>query len=204
MGCLSGKVAPVNDLQMRLALHRQLQDLHGPPPGALILDELGLCQGSVRVDVALVNDRLNGYEIKGDGDSLERLAGQAAIYNRVLEMASIVVAERHLARATLIVPRWWGIAVASRCNNAVEIAWLRSAAVNTCVDPISLAQLLWRDEILSYMSQLGLDIGLRSKPRRTLWARLAEALTLGELTDLVRETLKRRGDWRSAAKATLV
>lgn len=194
----------MNDLHIRVALHRQLQDLHGPPPGALILDELGLCQGSVRVDVALVNDRLNGYEIKGDGDSLERLAGQAAIYDRVLEMASIVVAERHLARARVIVPSWWGIAVAMRCNNAVEIGWLRPAVVNTCIDPISLAQLLWRDEILSHMTQLGLDTGLRSKPRRTLWARLAEALTPGELAGLVRETLKRRGDWRSGAKVALV
>jgi hypothetical protein len=51
----------------------------------IIIDELGLCRGTVRVDIAVVNGVLKGYEIKGDQDTLRRLASQAATYNRIFD-----------------------------------------------------------------------------------------------------------------------
>jgi len=163
----------------------------------MIVDELGLCQGAVRVDVALVNEHLHGFEIKADTDSLDRLQHQAAMYSGALEMASIVAAERHLPRARTVLPAWWGIAVAAPTRGCVKIESFRRADANPAVDPAALVQLLWRDEVLRCLSQLGLAEGFRSKPRRALWGRLVEALSLDELSSVVKSTLKARGDWRS-------
>ncbi|MDE9545719.1 hypothetical protein KKI98_23490, partial [Xenorhabdus bovienii] len=57
--------------------------------------------------------------------------------------------------------------------------------------------LLWKEEMLAILSYLGKDRGLKSKPRRVLWNKLAEALDTDELRDLVRETLKARTNWRA-------
>ena len=38
--------------------------------GKIDVEELGVCRGRVRVDVAVVNGTLHGYEIKSDRDSL--------------------------------------------------------------------------------------------------------------------------------------
>ncbi len=56
----------------------------------LVVDELDLC-GLTRVDVAVVNGHLSGFEIKGSTDSLRRLPGQVTVYSQV---------QRHPAAAT--------------------------------------------------------------------------------------------------------
>ncbi len=172
---------------MRRCLHSHLQQVHGLPPRAIIVDELGLCQGSVRVDVAVVNERLHGYEIKTDRDSLERLRHQA-----------------HLHRALSVLPAWWGIGVAGVTRESVCIDWYRLPEPNPDVEPAALAQLLWRDEVMGCLIQLGLAEGLRSKPRSALWASLVEALSLDELSSVVRSAIKARGDWRSRGSGNSV
>ncbi len=189
---------------MRRCLHSHLQQVHGLPPRAIIVDELGLCQGSVRVDVAVVNERLHGYEIKTDRDSLERLRHQAVVYGESLEMASLVAAERHLHRALSVLPAWWGIGVAGVTRESVCIDWYRLPEPNPDVEPAALAQLLWRDEVMGCLIQLGLAEGLRSKPRSALWASLVEALSLDELSSVVRSAIKARGDWRSRGSGNSV
>ena len=64
-----------------------------------MVDELGVCRGQVRIDVAVVNGRFHGYEIKSDRDSLRRLDGQVDLYSKVLDRATIVVGDRHFTEA---------------------------------------------------------------------------------------------------------
>lgn len=70
--------AVLRDAELRRAL---LGDL-APQLDAdtLVVDELDLC-GLTRVDVAVVNGHLSGFEIKGSTDSLRRLPGQVAVYS---------------------------------------------------------------------------------------------------------------------------
>jgi hypothetical protein len=49
-----------------------------------MLDEFGLEHGEVRVDVAVINGELHGYEIKSERDTLERLPRQVKAYSAVL------------------------------------------------------------------------------------------------------------------------
>ena len=46
----------------------------------LIIDELGLAHAQSRIDLAVFNGHLHGYEIKSAGDTLERLPRQLSFY----------------------------------------------------------------------------------------------------------------------------
>ena len=65
-------------------------------PQTLIVEELGIRQGAARVDVAVVNGSLHGYEIKSARDTLERLPKQSELYSSVFDTITLVTAENHL------------------------------------------------------------------------------------------------------------
>lgn len=162
---------------------------------SLILDELGLSQGDVRVDVAVVNGSLSGYEIKSSSDTLKRLPRQQELYSQVLDHAWLVAPADKLGESAAIVPEWWGLIEISGPTLTLNIR--RSASINPDPAPTMIAALLWREEALTLLEKHGGAGTLRSKPRRALWAALAERLALPELQDAVRTTLKiRPPDWR--------
>jgi hypothetical protein len=191
----------MHDATIRTALRRRLEDEHAHEK-ALVIDELGLCRGQVRVDMAVVNGALNGYEIKGDFDRLIRLPGQEAVYSRALDYVTAVVTSRHLDAVTELLPTWWGIdEVSSGARDRVDFEMLRVAGRNPDVDRYTLAQLLWREEAMTALEERRLAAGLTHKPCEVLWRALAE-LPLGELSDLVRGALKDREGWRSGRPRT--
>lgn len=166
-----------------------------PEPDVLVVDELDLL-GQVRVDVAVVDGDLWGYEIKSARDGLSRLPRQVDLYSRILDVAGVVLAERHLEPAMHLVPPWWEVVVVTGEPGSIVMERLRSGTRNQAVDPAALVQLLWRDEAIDLLTARGLDRGVRSKPRRHVWARLVESLELDELRTEVRRTLKARRGWR--------
>lgn len=190
----------VRDIDIRRALHAEMQRLHKGDRDTRVVDELGLCQGVARVDVAVVNGSVHGYEIKSAHDTLARLSGQSDVYSRALDFVTIVVAKNHAQKIRAAVPRWWGIWSAAEREGAIHLKPVRKARPNPSVEPMALAQLLWREEALDALMARGLGHGMRSKPRAALWRRLADALSAEELGGVVREYLKKRGaDWRDGA-----
>lgn len=168
---------------------------HAAEPDTRYLDELDLC-GVVRVDVAVVNGTLSGYELKSDYDTLRRLPAQVRMYSEVLDRATLVVGERHRDHALAVLPDWWGVIVAQSVEAGVNLVQLRPARWNDAVAPMSIARLLWRDEVLEELEARGLVHGVRSKPRWVLWERLATSVPTTELRALVRHRLKTREGWR--------
>lgn len=188
----------MRDRDIRIALRKRLIGLH-PEPDTLIIDELGLCHGTARVDVAVVNGQINGFEIKSERDTLDRLPGQQKVYSKTLDQVTMVASGLHIQKIMDTVPEWWGVLEARFEEGHVAFKTHREPAPNPDIDPKALAELLWREETLAALKQIGQDKGMLSKPRRVLWAKLAECLTLAELSALVREQLKSRPNWRSAA-----
>jgi hypothetical protein len=189
----------MRDIDIRRTLLNNLRAQHASDDGTIVVEELGLCQGTARVDVAAVNGIIHGFEIKSAHDTLSRLHGQIAVYGKVLTHVTIVAAEQHVGRAFAAVPDWWGISLAEDTSRAVCLTPLRAPSRNPQVDPQSLVQLLWRDEALAALEARGLAGGVRSKPRRAVWDRLAMALPADELILLVRDQLKNRPpDWRES------
>jgi hypothetical protein len=189
----------LRDLDIRLALHERLERRHGHDPDARVVDEMGVLTGECRVDVAVINGRLEGFEIKSERDTLERLPRQIEAYGQVFDRMTMVCAERHLARVEEMVPSWWGIEVVSRTKSGwLRLIRSRPARANPCVETEAVAQLLWRAEALATLERVGAADGLRSKPRRILWTALASAMPKTELRREVRERLRARRDWLAA------
>ncbi len=88
----------MRDPDIRQKLRADIERQHRADPDTLIVDELGLCQGAVRVDLAVVNAALHGYEIKSERDTLVRLPGQQEGYSRALDFVTVVTAEGHASR----------------------------------------------------------------------------------------------------------
>ena len=85
------------DLDIRIALHaKRLRHLKARPD-TLVIDELGLAHARSRIDVAVINGCIHGYEIKSAKDTLDRLDAQIDIYRQTLQKLTIVAAPKHVA-----------------------------------------------------------------------------------------------------------
>lgn len=190
----------MRDRDVRSALRRKVLAEHMRDPGTLVIDELGVAHGSARVDIAVVNGKLHGYEIKSDADTLNRLPAQAVAYNAVFDLVTIVAGTKHLEHLEDSVPAWWGIKAARQGpRGAIHFDVVRPARKNPAIAPVDLAHLLWRDEAVAVLENAGLR-GVRSKNRAALYELLATHLSLDELRAVVRTTLKSREGWRSDAQ----
>jgi hypothetical protein len=187
----------VRDLDVRRALRRQVLKRHEAEPDTLIIPELGLRHGVTRVDIAVVNGSMHGYEIKSDSDTLERLPGQVAVYSAVLDQATLVVAKRHVDKALEILPAWWGVKVAAEGpRGGVALRQVKRGRSNPSVNPVAVAELLWRPEVTHILRALGYPEKTLRKSRTYLYRELAGAVALDTLRDFVRRALKERGSWR--------
>jgi hypothetical protein len=182
----------LGDGDIRLALRSRLQVKHAHEAETVIIEELGLCRGQVRIDLAVVNGILHGYEIKSDRDSLRRLERQVECYSRVVDRATLVVGERHLVGALNLVPEWWGVLRIRPTSKGLQFRSVRGGRKNPCRDPRSLVELLWLDDALTLLVKNSAARGVRGKPRRLVWDRVCEKFSVEEIAAAVRARLKAR------------
>lgn len=180
---------PSRDGDVRALLKRHLAAAHAAGP-TRILDELGLCEGDVRVDVALINGELSGFEIKSPADTLARWAKQCRVYSKVLDRAWLVATDKSLEAAKP--PAWWGLMRIVETTDQLGIRVLRDAKPNPTPDALAIAQLLWHAEALEALERRGLARGVRSKRRSFAWQRMVETMTLDEIRAAVRDALRAR------------
>lgn len=182
---------PSGDREVRDLLKRHLADVHFGDD-TIVLDELGLCQGDVRIDVASVNGELSGYEIKSPADTLARWPKQRRVYSKVVDRAWLVATEKTLESAKA--PPWWGLIRIVQTPHQLGLRVVRAAQSNPSPDPYSIARLLWRDEAIEALADIGLARGVRTKRRAVAWRRLAESAPLDHLRAAVRSALKVRAN----------
>jgi hypothetical protein len=186
-------------MDIRKVLAADLHARYADDSHTLIRHELGLCAGERRVDLAVINGEMVGYEIKSDVDRLDRLAAQAEAYGRVFDRMSIVTTDRYLAEAVAMLPSWWGVLCIRQGQEGVSSEQVRVGKPNKGQDPFALAQLLWREEALEELKSRGLARGLSKKRRWIIWQNLAQAIPVAELRNVVRERLKARREWPTGA-----
>lgn len=191
----------MKDFEIRIALRRELDILYRGDTETLVVEELGLRHGAIRIDLAVVNGLLHGYELKSDHDRLDRLPRQCDTYNGIFDRVTLVVGARLAKRAIQMVPVWWGIELAEfDPSGRVRFTTQRDPVENPALDPLAIAKLLWRDEALALLTELGHSRGLFSKPRSHVYAKLAEVADLQLLQYRVRDRLRNRSDWRLAGQ----
>ncbi len=189
--------AATTDADIRSALHRQRLQHHKSRPGTLVIDELGLAHARGRVDVAVINGCIHGYEIKSARDNLDRLGNQLDVYKATLQRLTIVAACRHLPKVLTEAPDWCGLIEAEQGpRGGIQLHSIRAAKSNPDVDPVMLAHLLWRPEVIELLTRVGYTPKQVRRPRKQLYEMLCEVLTPRQITAAIREFMERRQAWR--------
>ena len=187
----------MNDVEIRQNFHRKRLRRQHTQKDTLVIDELGLNHGKCRADIAVINGHFVGYEIKSNNDSLRRLEEQVKAYNAVFDKVFIVVGDRYINSIKNYIPEWWGVIASVRgLRGAVNFDIIREARTNKKIDPISIAQLLWRNEVEEILQQKKLPPQILRQPRAVLHKYLVSTLNICELRKFAREYIKKRKNWR--------
>jgi hypothetical protein len=185
------------DSNIRSVLYATELARHAACSGSLVVPELEICQREFRIDVAVVTGTaLHGYEIKSDRDTLSRLPAQAVAYGRVFDFVTLVAGASHVEPAWAIVPGWWRILEAGGRGAEPVLRVVRDGTRNPAPDPLALAQLLWREELVAMLEECGASKRLLRRPKWDLWPALAECLPAADLGARVRGALRQRQSWR--------
>lgn len=185
----------MNDGDIREALDFSLRKSFESDSNVIIRHEFGVETGQRRIDVAVLNGHIAGWEIKSDEDTLKRLPEQAASFGKVMDYLTVVTTSKHLERSSALLPAMWGLVEAINGAGGVRLVRRRPPRINRQTDAFSLAQLLWREEVMEELRARGYADGLSSKSRYFVWERLVETTPKKELRSLVLKRLKQRGEW---------
>jgi hypothetical protein len=190
-----------SDTDIRIALHGTRLKAYRNAPDTIVIDELGLAHAKARIDIAVINGCVHGYEIKSSVDKLDRLPSQLDLYRLCLSKLTLVVAPKHVDRIQKIVPSWCGILEATKGpRGAVAFTTVRRSTANPDVDAAHLAHLLWRAEAAALLARFGLSPKELRQSRKFLYARLAEVMTVQQLPAAIREFMEQRSAWRDPPK----
>lgn len=186
------------ELELRSALRERLRgDL---TEDAQIIEELGIERGGARIDLAVVNGTLIGYEIKSDFDSLDRLANQMHAYHRVFDELSIVTTPQFVDQVRQLLPPWWGILQAAFDETGTLILKVvQPAMANPRQEVLSLLSLLWRAEAAALLDQHGTTKAKAKQNRAELYEQLALLADISTVRDWVSHALRHRNTWRTGA-----
>jgi hypothetical protein len=186
----------MQDSDIRKLLHPYLKKENKKYKDTIIVDEFDLCSGLSRIDVAVVNGVIHGYEIKSEEDTLIRLPNQITYYNKSLEKISIITNKSHLKQIKQLVPNWWGVLIVKSAGKKNIITELRRAKSNPQLDADSLLQILWKDELVSIINKYEIDVSMHLNKRK-IRVSIYNSLNVSIISQEVRSALKSRQNWRS-------
>lgn len=185
------------DPDIRAALVAKRLKPHTRRSDALLVHELGLAHARRRVDIAVINGDIHGFEIKSAQDRLDRLPSQLEVYTRSLHRLTLVVAARHVQCALEIIPPWCGVLkVLVGIRGGIRFESVRRARKNPSVDPYIVAHLLWRNEVQNILSKRGTQPAVLRAPRAELYKLLVQKTPESQLTEMIRTAMAERTFWR--------
>jgi hypothetical protein len=188
------------DIDIREVLLRDLRKEFSDSSQDLILEEFG-CK-TVRIDVAVINGALHGYEIKSDSDSLTRLPFQVEEYSKLFDYVTLVCGRKLLLGAQEVIPAWWGLQIATLKSAEVTVTPIRDGSRNPSQSNAALARMFWKGEALRCLRRHG-HKGVTSKhPAEEIWTEAARLLSTRTLADEARLAIKSRGGSGFAKRST--
>ncbi len=173
----------MNDPEIRARLYPLLL-------GGVYIDELPT--GTTRADVVHITEAfMHGYEVKGDGDTLQRVENQLRCYAEVYDFVTFIVTEKHLPKLLPRLPEWVGVLVAPADD--LGLREHRAASYNATVQRAPLAALLWVEEIKQFLLARGLAGASTLRQREVAhYLRTSQTIPLSSLAQYVRERLMAR------------
>lgn len=179
-------------------------------PAVRLVDELAIPKRICLADIVAIpvsedaSNGLHGFEIKSEVDSLTRLESQIHYYSMVFKRCSLVVTEKHEAKAIAMIPDWWGVILALSTGfdeygeplDDIILMQTREALENPApLVPYSLTQLLWRSELIDLVKTWSIDVA-KTGSKRVLRTAISKQLPLEELERTVITYLAEREEWK--------
>jgi hypothetical protein len=177
----------LNDKDIRAPLIEKLGSMPVKPKA--IIEELRVHNGNAIADVVALYKDAHCFEIKGDGDKVERIVGQGRFYDMSFRKITLVTTKRHLEKAEKIAPAYWGIMIAEAVSEKVAIKHLRPAQINPNFQKNLALLTLWKNEMLELLTS---DVGHRSKNRNVLAQLISGMKRKEELSNNICSTLLSR------------
>lgn len=189
----------LRDSDIRKPLHRWLWEQHAQTEDTAILHELPIPRPSARMDIAVVNGEICGFEIKSDADRLTRLRYQQPAFSAICDKICLVVTSRHLKQSRTAIPQWWGIVLVQHSDGGVIFRSKRKPRENRTPNNRALLYLLTRAELKMILSAKGVS----KLPQSDLIEMAITTLDAAELRGRVREILKRRPTFSYPSSSSL-
>jgi hypothetical protein len=184
---LAAESRPLRDSDIRLPLQLWLCELHADQPDTKIIHEFSVPRPSARVDLAVINGRFAGFEIKSDVDSFSRLGRQTTAFSQVFERMTLVTTARHADRAPDHIPDWWGIVVYNGCGFSNR----RRGKLNRSIDAEKLLHALTCPELLQVELLCASKTGAKSRSKQKLISDVLQARK-PRVQRAIRTVLKKR------------
>ncbi len=193
----TAKIKGNTDAEIRHAFHARHLHRTKARPDTLVIDELGLAHAKCRIDVAVINGCIHGYEIKSARDTLGRLDGQLKIYCQTLQKLTLVVATKHVDTVMGKLPKWCGLIEAREGpRGGISFHKIQNAAYNPDVNPFMVVHLLWRDEVKDLLKKKGFENRDLHGNRKRLYEMLCKNMNLNEITTSILGCMEQRKAWR--------
>ena len=187
------------DNEIRRAFHAKKLAAYHNHPGTIVIDELGVAHGKNRIDIAVVNGCIHGYEIKSSKDNLYRFSSQLETYAPCFERLSVVSAENHIEELRQKTPDWCGIILAEKGpRGGISFSTVRRSKKNPDVDIVAMAHFLWKKETIELFVNLGADKDMLQGARGNLYKHLSKMITIPELSSKIKSLFTGREEWRVA------
>lgn len=187
------RITPTTDATIRAAMKARLTKRHAGDENAFVVEELPVGRGDGRLDMAVINGRIEGVEIKSALDTLDRLPRQVRLYGEGTDIMTLVVAPNHLDEALARVPDWWTVLEATAgARRGISLRRVHQGRRNPMRSAAGFLRLLERDEIVSLLAVHGLDKGFRTATWPVLAERAESLLPFQLIAEGVRRQLKIR------------
>lgn len=185
-------IEKLKDHHIRSVLLGNLKAAYQDSEDTRIINELGIDFGASRIDVAVVNGILHGYEIKSESDTLKRLPQQMEYYNRLFERMTIVTDPKYLEATEQMVPKWWGIQIVNRKPLSLTLKTIRKGRHKPSQDKELLLKLLWKEDLERFVDYVGYPKKFKSLRKNTLLKMFNNEVDLKTARGFVYDTLKQR------------
>lgn len=182
-------MAHLSDKSIRTALVSHLRGRSAVPRA--VLEEVRVHNGNAIADVVAIHRSAHCYEIKGETDTVARILRQGAFYDKVFERITLVTTPNHVAQATALAPRHWGMLLATADeSDGVKLRYLRKASVSPSFNKQVALLTLWKSELLTMCE--GQNKRLEKLSRANLTELVAQARAARDVSERIAEFLLAR------------
>jgi len=180
------------DFEIRNILKTTLLHKYYADTTSKVVEEFEIPAAKARIDMAVINGYMHGYEIKSSRDTLQRLPSQLNAYSKVFDYLSVVTENKYENKLLTLLPDWVGI---YSCTENGVVSMLRASSKNNNKEAFHIAKLLWRPELIELLTINNIKFK-KAERNWLLCENLAQHLELSLLENSVRQILKNRTNWK--------